>query len=452
MSENKRRFRLSPSMQIILGFTALILLGTFLLALPISNKDGMWLNGVDAFFTSTSAVCVTGLIVVDTAVQFSLFGQFVIMFLIQIGGLGIVSITSLIFLMLKKKISFSNRLTLKESLNRDTVQGVVTFIKRVIITTFIIEGCGALLLLYSTITFTGSFWKGLFSAIFMAISSFCNAGFDVFGVETEQFISLSAFASNVLMLLPIMMLIILGGIGFIVLTGGIKNIRTNQHIRVVVIVTLILIFGGAIGFMLAEWNNTLTIGGMSTGDKILNSFFQSVSTRTAGCATFDQGGLTIVGQVLTIILMFIGGSPTSIAGGIKTTTLFVLFVFLIKRSNSNGTIVYKDRKFSSTMIFKAIKIVLYSLIVVVVSSIIILAIEGEAVSPMSVIYECVSAISTVGLTMGITPYLTIASKIVLALVMFIGRVGMLTIVLALSTKVDASIEQIEYTNTDIIIG
>lgn len=452
MSDNKRRFRLSPSMQIILGFTALILLGTFLLALPISNKDGMWLNGVDAFFTSTSAVCVTGLIVVDTAVQFSLFGQFVIMFLIQIGGLGIVSITSLIFLMLKKKISFSNRLTLKESLNRDTVQGVVTFIKRVIITTFIIEGCGALLLLYSTITFTGSFWKGLFSAIFMAISSFCNAGFDVFGVETEQFISLSAFASNVLMLLPIMMLIILGGIGFIVLTGGIKNIRTNQHIRVVVIVTLILIFGGAIGFMLAEWNNTLTIGGMSTGDKILNSFFQSVSTRTAGCATFDQGGLTIVGQVLTIILMFIGGSPTSIAGGIKTTTLFVLFVFLIKRSNSNGTIVYKDRKFSSTMIFKAIKIVLYSLIVVVVSSIIILAIEGEAVSPMSVIYECVSAISTVGLTMGITPYLTIASKIVLALVMFIGRVGMLTIVLALSTKVDASIEQIEYTNTDIIIG
>lgn len=452
MSENKRRFRLSPSMQIILGFATLILLGTFLLALPIANKDGQWLNMVDAFFTSTSAVCVTGLIVVDTAVQFTLFGQFVIMFLIQIGGLGIVSITSLIFLVLKKKISFSNRLTLKESLNRDTVQGVVTFIKRVVITTFIIEGIGALLLLYSTITFTGSFWRGLFSAVFMAISAFCNAGFDVFGTEATEFMSLNAFASNVLMLLPIMMLIILGGIGFIVLTGGIKNIRTNQHIRVVIIVTLILIFGGAIGFMLAEWNNLLTIGDMNTGEKILNSFFQSISTRTAGIATFDQGGLTTIGQVLTIVLMFIGGSPTSIAGGIKTTTLFVLFVFLIKRSNSNGTIVYKDRKFTSTMIFKALKIVLYSLIVIIISSITILAIEGDSVSAMSVIYECVSAISTVGLTMGITPYLTIASKIVLALVMFIGRVGMLTIVLALSTKTDASIEQIEYTNTDIIIG
>jgi trk system potassium uptake protein TrkH len=366
MSETKRKIRLSPSLQIILGFMALILLGTFLLSLPIANRDGGWLNIVDSFFTSTSAVCVTGLIVVDTAVQFTLFGQIVIMLLIQIGGLGIVSITSLFFLILKKKFSFSNRLTLKESLNTDTVQGVVGFIKKVTITTFIIEGCGLLALLYSTITFTGSFWKGLFAAMFMSISSFCNAGFDVFGTETSQFMSLNAFASNVLMLLPIMMLIILGGIGFVVLTGGIKNIRTNQHIRVVVIVTLVLIFGGALAFMLAEWNNSMTIGDMSTGEKILNSFFQSVSTRTAGCATFDQGGLTTLGQIITIILMFIGGSPTSIAGGIKTTTLFVLFIFLIKKSNSNGTIVYRDRRFTSTMIFKAVKIVLYSMIVIII--------------------------------------------------------------------------------------
>jgi trk system potassium uptake protein TrkH len=249
-----------------------------------------------------------------------------------------------------------------------------------------------------------------------------------------------------------MMLIILGGIGFVVLTGGIKNIRTNQHIRVVVIVTLVLIFGGALAFMLAEWNNSMTIGDMSTGEKILNSFFQSVSTRTAGCATFDQGGLTTLGQIITIILMFIGGSPTSIAGGIKTTTLFVLFIFLIKKSNSNGTIVYRDRRFTSTMIFKAVKIVLYSMIVIIISTITIIAIEGDSVSIMSVVYECVSAISTVGLSMGITPYLTIASKIILALVMFAGRVGMLTIVFALSTKADTNLEQIEYTNTDIIVG
>lgn len=452
MSEIKRKIRLSPSLKILLGFAILIMMGSFLLTLPISNRDGQWLNAVDAIFTSTSAVCVTGLIVVDTAVQFTLFGQIVILLLIQIGGLGIVAITSLIFLVLKKKISFSNRMALKESLNRDSVQGVVSFIKKVIIITFIIEGCGAIALLYGTISYTGSFWKGVFSAIFMSVSSFCNAGFDVFGSETNQFISLSNFSSSVLTLLPIMMLIVLGGIGFVVLTNGFKNIKNNQHTKIVLIMTAILIFGGAILFMLAEWNNTLTIGEMSAGEKILNSFFQSVSTRTAGCATFDQGGLSLMGQIVTIILMFIGGSPTSIAGGIKTTTLFVLFVFLIKRSNNNGTIVYRGRKFTATMIYKAVKIVFYSLLVVIVSSSMILAIEGGSVSVMSVIYETVSAISTVGLSMGITPYLSVASKIILAVVMFIGRVGMLTIVLALSTRVDASLEQVEYINTDIIVG
>lgn len=452
MSENKRKIRLSPSLKILLGFAILILIGSFVLSLPISNRDGQWLNFIDSIFTSTSAVCVTGLIVVDTAVQFNLFGQTVILFLIQIGGLGIVSITSLIFLVLKKKISFSNRIALKESLNRDSVQGVVSFIKKVIIITFVIEGCGAIALLYGTISYTGSFWLGLFSAIFMSVSSFCNAGFDVFGSDTNQFISLSNFSSSVLTLLPIMMLIVLGGIGFVVLTGGFKNIRNNQHTKVVLTITAILIFGGAVLFMVTEWNNSLTIGDMSTGEKILNSLFQSVATRTAGCATFDQGGLTVMGQIITMLLMFIGGSPTSIAGGIKTTTLFVIFIFLIKKSSNNGTIVFKGRKVTATMIYKAVKIVFYSLIVVLVSSGLILLIEGDSVSVMSVIFETVSAISTVGLSMGITPYLSVASKIILTIVMFIGRVGMLTIVLALSSKADASLEQVEYTNTDIIVG
>lgn len=452
MSEIKKKIRLSPSVQIIWGFAFLILLGTFLLSLPIANKNGEWLNFVDSFFTSTSAVCVTGLIVVDTAVQFTIFGQIIILLLIQIGGLGVVSITSLIFLMLRKKITFSNRMALKESLNRDNIQGIVNFIKKTLLLTFVIEGIGSLLLLYSTISFTGSFVKGLFSAIFMSISSFCNAGFDIFGTEMNQFVSLNGFASNVLMLLPIMMLIILGGIGFIVLIDGVKNIKNNQHLKVVLIVTAILVFGGAILFMIVEWNNSLTIGNMSNGEKILNSFFQSVATRTAGCSTLDQSGLTLIGQIISIILMFIGGSPTSIAGGVKTTTLFVIVIFLFKNCNNNGSFVFKDRKISTKMVYKAFKIVLYSLIVVVVSSISIIAIEGNNISVMSVFFECVSAMSTVGLTMGITPFLTVASKIILILVMFVGRVGMLTIVLAMSTKKDSSIEQIEYTNTDIIVG
>ena len=452
MSDLKIKKRMSPSLQILLGFMTIILLGAFLLSLPISNNDGQWLNFVDAIFTSTSSVCVTGLIVVDTAVQFTLFGQFVIMFLIQIGGLGIVAITSLIFLLLRKKINFSNRIALKESLNRDTIQGVVKFIKKVIILTFLIEAIGALCLLYSTITYFGSFWKGLFSAIFMSISSFCNAGFDVFGTETSQFMSLNSFASNVLLQLPIMMLIILGGIGFVVIIDGIKNFRNNQHARVVVWTTIILIFGGAILFMLAEWNNPLTLGNFSVGEKILNSFFQSVTTRTAGASTIDQSGLTPIGALGTMFLMFVGGSPTSTAGGIKTTTLFVIILLLFKSPNQNGNFVFRDRKISANIIHKAIKLVLYSISILIVSIIIISFLEGDSVDIISVMYECVSAISTVGLTMGITPYLSGMSKIIITLLMFVGRVGMTTILVALSTKNKDMSNQIDYINTDIIVG
>ncbi|MGN0961503.1 MAG: potassium transporter TrkG, partial [Christensenellales bacterium] len=176
MSEKKLKIRLSPSIKILLGFFSVILIGAILLCLPISNKDGQWLSFVDAYFTSTSAVCVTGLVVVDTGANFTLFGQIIILLLIQVGGLGTVALTSLIFLILGKKINFSNRMALKESLNRDSIQGIVKFLKKVILITFIIEGVGALCLLYSTITYCGSFWKGLFSAIFMSVSSFCNAG------------------------------------------------------------------------------------------------------------------------------------------------------------------------------------------------------------------------------------------------------------------------------------
>ena len=452
MSEKKFKIRLSPSMQILLGFIGIILIGTFLLSMPISNNDGKWLNFVDSLFTSTSAVCVTGLIVVDTAVQFSLFGQFVIMFLIQIGGLGIVALTSFIFLILRKKINFSSRVAIKESLNRETIQGVVKFIKKVIILTFVIEGAGALLLLASTISFTGSFGRGLFSAVFMSISAFCNAGFDVFGSETSQFMSLNPFASNVLMQLPLMILIILGGIGFVVLIDGIKNFRTNQHARVVVWATITLLFGGAVLFLIAEWNNPLTLGDMKWWEKILNAFFQSVTTRTAGASTIDQSGMTTMGTFITMLLMFVGGSPTSTAGGIKTTTIFVVLLLLFKTPNQNGHIVYKNRKISANIISKAFRIMLYSIIMLMITIVTISLIEGEDFSLIEIMYECVSAISTVGLSMGVTPYLSVLSKLIVLILMFVGRVGMTTIILALSTKTRDVYEQVEYINTDIIVG
>ena len=452
MERKKFKLRLSPSLQVLLGFMGLILLGTFLLALPISNRNGEWLNFIDALFSSTTSVCVTGLVVVDVGFQFTLFGQFVIMFLIQMGGLGIVALTSLIFLLLRKKINFSSRVAIKESLNRESMQGIVKFIKRVIILTFTIEAIGALCMLYSTITFTGSFWRGLFAACFMAISSFCNAGIDVFGSETSQFMSLNPFASDVLMQISVMMLIIIGGIGFAVIIDGFKNFKNNQHAKVVVFTTITLIFGGATLYMICEWNNPLTIGNMSVGEEIINSFFQSVTTRTGGASTFDQAGLTMPGTILTMFLMFVGGSPTSTAGGIKTTTLFILLLLLIKAPNDNGNLVFKNRRISVNILLKAVKIVLYSTIVLIIGVTIISVVEGDNFSFIEVVFECISALSTVGLTMGITPYLSPISKLVVLSIMFIGRVGMMTIILALSARASNINNQIEYINTDIIVG
>lgn len=452
MSENKKKLRLSPSIKILLGFMSVILLGAFLISMPIANNSGEWLNFVDAFFTSTTSVCVTGLVTVDIGTTFTLFGQIIILILIQVGGLGIVAVTSLIFLILGKKINLSNRIALKESLNRDSIQGVVRFIKKVIWLTLTIELIGALLLLYSTINYTGSFWKGLFSAVFLSVSAFCNAGIDIYGSSTSQFLSLSPFADNVLMLLPIMMLIILGGIGFVVMIDGIRNIRTNQHVRVVLISTLILLIGGGVLYLIFEWNNPNTIGNMSIGEKILNAFFQSVSTRTAGASTFSQSAMTTSSILLTLMLMFIGGSPTSTAGGIKTTTFFILCLFLFKSPRNNGEIIYRDRKISANIINKSFKIVLYTIFVLLISVIIISMIEGDRFSTISIVFECVSAISTVGLSMGVTPLLSPASKMVVALLMFIGRVGITTIALAISSKRIQTDYQVEYINTDIIIG
>jgi trk system potassium uptake protein TrkH len=231
-----------------------------------------------------------------------------------------------------------------------------------------------------------------------------------------------------------------------------KNFKTNQHVRVVVFITLFLLFGGAILFMFAEWNNPLTIGNMSLGEKMMNSFFESTTTRTAGASTIDQGSLTTMGTIVTMLLMFVGGSPTSTAGGIKTTTLFVILLLLFKHPNQNGHIVYKDRKISSNILNKAFKIMLYSLSLLILTILIISFVEGNNADVINVVFECVSAISTVGLSTGITPYLSSISRIIIALLMFIGRVGMTTIIVALSTKNNNVNNQIEYINTDIIVG
>lgn len=449
MEKTKKRWNVSPSLKILIGFLGIILIGSFLLCLPWANRDGQWLNYADSLFTSTSAVCVTGLIVVDTAVNFTLFGQIVIMLLIQIGGLGIVAITTLIALIMGKKINLSSRLTLQESLNKDTIEGVVSALKKILIITLSIEFVGALALVYSTINITGSVGYGIFAAIFMSISAFCNAGFDVLGMVGGEFASLTPFAGNVLLLLPIAMLVILGGLGFVVIFNAFKSFKGKQHAKVVLISTIVLLLGGSIAFMILEWNNPLTLGGMTTFEKIVNAFFQSTTLRTAGFASIDQGALTTGGQIISIIFMFIGGSPNSTAGGLKTTTLVIILLFLFSRPNEKGDIKFGQRRISGRVIRKAIKIFISQLITLAVAVMVISMIDSS-ISVNAILFEAVSAIGTVGLSMGITTMLSTVSQLLLCVLMFVGRVGLLTIGLAVTTSPVTA--DVEYQNTDIIVG
>jgi trk system potassium uptake protein TrkH len=287
----------------------------------------------------------------------------------------------------------------------------------------------------------------------MSISSFCNAGFDVFGESGKEFLSLNSFASDVTMLLPIMMLVVIGGIGFIVLFDLFSKEKKKQHTKVVLLTTAILLLGGGIIFTIFEWNNPNTLGGMPWYNKILNGFFQSVTTRTAGASTIDQSLFTTGSRVLTMMLMFIGGAPNSTAGGIKVTTLFILLLFMFRLPNDNGDIRFRERKVSRKVIMKAFRIIMYTLFVLLIAIVLIRVFEGDLIPFESIIFECVSAISTVGLSMGITPLLTVGSKMVLTMLMFIGRIGIVTFVTAISSRgFNQPHQEIEFTNTDIMVG
>lgn len=453
----KKKFKLAPAAEIALSFLGVILVGAFLLCLPISSVDGQWFSFVDALFTSTSAVCVTGLFVVDTAVHFSIFGQVIIMLLIQIGGLGFITITSIVFVVLGKRISFQKRLTLQESLNSDSVSGVVKMIVKIVIFVFAIEFVGFLFLAPSFVSYTGDFFKGCFCALFLAISAFCNAGFDNLGTTQTQFMGIVPFAENALVLLPVIALIIIGGIGFVVIFDIFKKKdkkekrKLSDHTVIVLVMTTVLIFGGALLFGIFEWNNPNTIGNMSVFNKILNCIFQSVTPRTAGFSTFNQAGLTSAGAVLTNILMFIGGSPASTAGGLKTTTFFVLLLVIFKNLNEKGDITFKKRTINGSTIQKCVRLFFMMISLVLVSVLLISVIEGDSFTTSSIIFEVISAIGTVGLTHGITPFVSVITEIILCVLMFVGRVGALTLSVALSSK-NKSENGIEYPDSKIIVG
>ena len=424
------------------------------MCLPIAHHDGQWFPFIDALFTSTSAVCVTGLIVVDTAAEYNLFGQFVIMFLIQIGGLGFMAGAMMVFLVLGKRITLQQRLLVKETFSQFKLQGIVALIKKILLYTFVIEGIGAVLLMFAFIPELG--WgRGIFTSIFTAVSAFCNAGFDVLG--TGEFKGLTDYASNVLVCLPIMLLIVTGGLGFSVLMDivGYRNSRIiSLHARIVLITTGVLIVFGAVMFMIFEWNRAFAH--LDTGGKILAGFFQSVTPRTAGFNTVDQSALSEPSRILTAVLMFIGASPASTGGGIKTTTFVILLLCVSSTLTSKRNVNIGKERVTEDAIKKTLVTVTLALSVVVIGALLISIFElnnahHELMTTGNILFECFSAFSTVGLTAGITPYIGTGSKLVLDCMMFIGRLGPLTMGVALAKKSHGE-DNITYPSAKIMIG
>lgn len=431
----KFRFRLPPSAIVALSFLVLILLGTGFLCIPAAIEDG----GVDfmtAFFTATSASCVTGLSVVGTGAHWSYFGQAVILILIQVGGLGFITIVSVFVLKFKHGVSLSQRKLVMQSAGSVNLEGINSLVKYILIGTFSCEFIGAFLLSFSFVPRLG--WgSGIWQAAFTSVSAFCNAGFTLTDINGEN--SLCGYVSDPLVNIVICLLIIIGGIGFFVWGDVVRNKhrikKYSFHSKVVLATTGALIIVGWALFMAFEWNNPLTIGNESAGTKVLASLFMSVSPRTAGFNTVDMAGLSGSGSVLTVIYMFIGGSPGSTAGGLKTTTLAVFVLSAVATSRRYTETHVFQRKFEDDAYAQAGVAVTLYLVASVVSVLIISAIEGAVgLGVQQIVFEVVSAVGTVGLSCGITAGLHVVSQLILIVLMFIGRVGGFTLILIFSNE------------------
>ena len=441
----KNKTKLNGVQILALGFLAVIIIGAVILSLPISSRSGEPTNFLDAIFTSTSAVCVTGLITLDTSTHWSTFGQTVIMALIEIGGLGFMSFTVLISLILGKKITLRERLVMQEAMNTFSIQGLVRMVKYVLIFTVSVQFFGALLLSTQFVPEYGII-KGFFYSIFHSISAFCNAGFDLFGT------SLVGYSNNTVVILVISALIIIGGLGFTVLLElydfkGIKKL--SLHAKIVIITTLILIFGGTLLMLLFEHKNPQTIADMNIKDKLFNSFFASVTPRTAGFNSISTSGMTLASKILTVILMLIGGSPGSTAGGLKTVTCAILVLTVISVIRGREDTEVFGRRLTKEIVYKSFIIVFIGLSLVIGVTMILSYTEVGA-SFIDLLYETSSALGTVGLTLGLTPNLSSLGKIFIMIMMYLGRVGPLTVMLALTRKRKKS--GYKYPEGKILIG
>ena len=426
----KKAFRLTTTQIIMLSFLGMILLGSLLLALPVSSADGVAVPYLDALFTATTATCVTGLVTLPTFSTWSIFGQVVILVLIQVGGLGVITVISAFMLLLHKRVGIGERLLLQDAFNLNTLSGIVRFVKRVLFGTFLVELLGAVF--YMTVFVPQFGLRGVWISAFTAVSAFCNAGIDIIGPN-----SLCDYATNPMVNLVTSALIILSGIGYIVwwdvLRVGRKGFRgLTLHSKIAISTTLVLIFGGGLLIFLLEYGNPLTIGDLSLFDKLQVSFFQSITTRTAGFATVPQENLTNGSSVLCLLLMFIGGSPVGTAGGIKTVTVAVLAVSALATIRNQNDVTLFNRTISRQAVNKAVAVAAMSFAILFGSTMLLCAVTDA--SALDIVYETVSATATVGLTRNLTPYLSSAGKAVIIATMYLGRVGPISLALALNSS------------------
>lgn len=442
--------RLNVSQIIIFGFLAIIILGTLILWLPFSSKSGYSNGLLTALFTATSATCVTGLALGDTYTQWSLFGQVVILTMIELGGLGFMSVGSLFLFALRRNVNLRSMLIMAQSVGTDNMEDVVRIQKKIISGGLLVELIGALVLA-ARFTKWYSLPKALWLGVFHSVSAFCNAGFDILGF-IEPGASLFHFKSDAIIIITLSFLIVIGGIGFVVwddLTRERNPKKWSVYTKIVLISTAILLITGTAAFLFLEFRNVRTIGRMPLSDKILNAFFQSVTTRTAGFAAIDQGGLTETGKILTILFMFIGGVSGSTAGGLKVVTFVIILLFLLSRMRGKEEVIVYSRRITETQIMNALCLFGMMILLSFIGTFIICGTtEFRFVEGM---YETVSALATVGLSTGVLNGIGLASKLLLIVYMYFGRVGILTISMGFLQK-GTKADTFQYADINLPIG
>ena len=447
----KKSKQIQPARLMLLGFSAIILLGTILLCMPFSSTDGKFGSFLDCLFTATSATCVTGITVFDTYRHFTYFGQGVILMLIQVGGLGFLTFVTFFNLMLGKKLGWSVVKIAASDFTDSALASTKRLFYEIVLYSFALELGGALILMFVFVPQFGGY--GVFMSIFMAISAFCNAGFDVLTI-TDGAVGVSNYTDNPVVIITLMLLIIIGGLGFIV-WQNIRHYKATKrlllHTKVVLVTTAVLIFGGGLFFFLAEFNNPETLGDMPVWEKITTSLFMSVSSRTAGFPCFDLHGLNPVSKMFMTGLMFIGAAPASTGGGIKVTTIAIIIATVISVLKGNKDTQIMGHRLKTDAILKTIAVTVLSFALVVLSFSVI-TFCSEDLSLQDTIFEVVSAFSTTGYSMGISEGMNVISKLIMILTMLAGRVGPVTLMLSLIIRTSKSSNNKILPEGDILVG